>query len=617
MSRFKRVIVLGFDGLEPDIIERMVTRGELPAFARLAEQGVLGRVATTFPAQTPVAWSSFATGLNPGGHGIFDFIARDPKTYLPDLSFTRYEQKNAFTPPRVVNRRQGRPFWETLSERGLHSAILRCPCSYPSERISGHLLYGMGVPDLRGSLGTATFYSSAPETEATEGEHVVRLEIGPGELIRSHVIGPINAKKKEDFRFEFDLQLDRANDRALLRSAGAPKELELKLGEWSDWLKLKFKLPMLQSVRGMTRFLLLRLDPVVELFASPVNFDPQAPPFPIGNPPEYPRELESRIGTYYTTGMVEENDGLNHGRLDEDEYLAQCELVWSEREAMLELELDRRDDGFVYCLFDTSDRVQHMFWRFTEPDHPANGAAEDLGRHAGVLEDVYRRCDAILGRVLARCSGPDELVITLSDHGFTTFRRSLNLNSFLRDAGLLVYRSEDARNGADFFANVDWERTKAYAVGFGAIYLNRAGRESKGSVTGAEAEAVMARIEEGLLGLADPATGRSGVRRVVRTDAVYAGPCQAEGPDLLVCCEDGYRASSRTALGGAPAAVYEDNLEKWSGDHIVDPELVPGFLGCNRPLAIENARLIDLAPTILEAFGLEPGAKLEGRSLWS
>ncbi len=614
MGRFDRVIVLGFDGLEPGIVEAMLAAGELPAFARMRESGGLGRVATTFPAQTPVAWSTFAIGANPGVHGIFDFIARDPKTHLPDLSFTRYEQKNAFTPPKVVNRRQGRPFWERLSAAGIRSAILRCPCSYPSERIAGNLLYGMGVPDLRGSLGTATFYSSDDSIEPEESEHVLRLEPDADGLIRSHVIGPYNPKKKEDFRFDYSLRLDREKGRALLQSSGAPRELELRLGVWSDWLKLKFKLPMLQSVKGMVRFLLLKTDPVIELFASPVNFDPQAPPFPIGNPPEYPRELEAEVGTYYTTGMVEENDGLNHGRIDEDEFLAQCELVWAEREAMLRHELDRLDEGLVYCLFDTPDRVQHMFWRFTEPDHPANEGRGDLDRHAGVLADVYRRCDAILGRVLDRFDDEGSLVIALSDHGFTSFRRSIHLNSFLRDAGLLVYDS--GADGADFFAGVDWKRSRAYAVGFGSIYLNRVGREKDGIVATDDADAVMAEIERGLLALIDPATGKPAIRRVVRGREVYEGSCAADGPDLLVCCEDGYRASSRTALGGAPAGLFEDNREKWAGDHIVDPDLVPGVLLMNRPYRVNGARLEDLAPTILEAFGLELSPALEGRSLW-
>ena len=107
----RKVVVIGLDGLDPELLDDRLAHGEAPSFARLAVRGTAARVATTCPAQTPVAWSSFATGTNPGGHGIYDFIRRDPATCLPDLSLTRYEQKNAFVPPKAVNSRGGEPFW--------------------------------------------------------------------------------------------------------------------------------------------------------------------------------------------------------------------------------------------------------------------------------------------------------------------------------------------------------------------------------------------------------------------------------------------------------------------------------------------------------------------------
>jgi predicted AlkP superfamily phosphohydrolase/phosphomutase len=125
----KKVIVIGLDGFEPKIVEPMLKGGELPNLARVSKQGGFSRIRTTFPAQTPVAWSTFATGTNPGGHGIFDFIRRDPKTYLPDLSMNRYEQKNSFLPPKAVNLRQGTPLWVLLSAAGIPSSIVRFPCT--------------------------------------------------------------------------------------------------------------------------------------------------------------------------------------------------------------------------------------------------------------------------------------------------------------------------------------------------------------------------------------------------------------------------------------------------------------------------------------------------------
>src|SRR3954454_3835164 len=179
----KRVIVIGLDGLEPKIVESMLTAGELPNLQRLRFQGGYGRVATTSPAQTPVAWSTFATGRNPGGHGIFDFLRRDPKTYLPDNGLNRYEQKNVFSPPRAVNLRRGTPVWDRLSAAGISSTILRCPCTYPPDRARGSILSGMGVPDLRGGFGTATFYSSDPSVSPRESEHVVPVQVGGDGMI--------------------------------------------------------------------------------------------------------------------------------------------------------------------------------------------------------------------------------------------------------------------------------------------------------------------------------------------------------------------------------------------------------------------------------------------------
>lgn len=163
-----KVIVIGLDGFEPKLAEPMLQAGKLPNLASLRNQGGFSRIRTTYPAQTPVAWSTFATGTNPGGHGIFDFIRRDPKTYLPDLSMNRYEQKNAFLPPKAVNLRRGIPLWELLSAAGLPSRVVRFPCTYPPDNIKGRMLAGMGVPDLRGGLGTSTFYTSEDEVHAEE-----------------------------------------------------------------------------------------------------------------------------------------------------------------------------------------------------------------------------------------------------------------------------------------------------------------------------------------------------------------------------------------------------------------------------------------------------------------
>src|SRR5437868_13910998 len=152
-----KVIVVGLDGLEPSIVERMLERNELPNFANLRRTGSYVRLRTTYPAETPVAWSSFATGTNPGGHGVFDFICRDASTYLPDIALTRFERpKSMLALPRVVNKRRGVPVWQHLSKAGVPSTVLRCPCTFPAVPLNGQVLAGAGVPDLRRSQGIGT-----------------------------------------------------------------------------------------------------------------------------------------------------------------------------------------------------------------------------------------------------------------------------------------------------------------------------------------------------------------------------------------------------------------------------------------------------------------------------
>jgi predicted AlkP superfamily phosphohydrolase/phosphomutase len=611
----KKVIVIGLDGFDPKLVEPLLEAGALPNLARLRAEGGYSRLRTTYPALTPVAWSTFATGTNPGGHGIFDFIRRDPRTYLPDFSLTRYEQKKAYLPPKAVNLRRGTPVWELLSLAGMPSTIIRCPCTYPADNIYGRMLAGMGVPDLRGGLGTSTFYSSAADVRPQESEHVLQVRPDGKGLITTHLIGPRNPKTGSNFEFGLTLHLQPSANKLTVRSEGQPKALEVREGQWSDWLQVKFKTGLLQSVRGMVRFYLIRLAPVFELYASPVNFDPEAPMFPISSPPQYAKELAEKIGTFYTTGMVEDHGGLNNGRFGEMAYLEQCQGIMRERQRMMLYELERLQEGLFFCLFDTPDRVQHMFWRFGESAHPAHhsDAPAEMSR---VIEEHYRACDAVVGSALSYADN-ETLVIVLSDHGMNSFQRGVHLNTWLYDCGLLALHDgiRPGEEAGDLFRHVDWSRTQAFALGMGGIYLNLKAREERGIVDMADAEQVKAAIVNGLTGLGDPVRGEAAVRSVVRREQVYAGPYADESPDLLVNFAAGYRVSWATALGGVPEGQFEDNVKKWSGDHIIDPCLVPGVLFMNRPFRRESASLVDLAPTILAALQIPKGAAMEGGSL--
>lgn len=622
----KRVVVVGLDGLDPGLTESLMTAGDLPNLARLREEGGYRRLGTTQPAQTPVAWSSFATGTNPGGHGIYDFLTRDPAAYRPEVALNGFERRGGFLPPRPVNRREGTPVWQILGDAGVPSVVLRHPCTYPPARVPrGRLLAGVGVPDVRGGFGTGTVYTSSPDVAAGEGERVVAIRPDAGGSVRSHLLGPRG--RGDDLTLELGLRFDGPAGRVRIESTGEPGTLELAEGEWSDWLRVKFRAGLLQSARGLVRFHLVRAREPHLLYASPVNYDPEVPVHPISDPWDYAWELRREIGDYHTLGMAEDHAGLNNGRLSEDAFLAQCATVRRERTEMLRYEMARHDEGLLYCLFDTPDRVQHMFWRYREPGHPANRRHGMEPGMEDAIRSEYRACDAIVGEVLAQADD-ETLVLVASDHGFTSFQRELHLNRWLHEHGFLVLHDDaapgDAEAGAahsgtdtgatEALAGVDWSRTRAYALGLAGIYLNRAGREGEGIVADEDAPTVAAEIRAALAGLTDPERGEVAVRGVLHRDDVYHGPWTARAPDLLVNTAPGWRVSSATAMGGVPAALFSDNEKRWSGDHVVDPAAVPGVVFSSRRITADAPRILDLAPTILAALGV-PDPGLEGHTI--
>jgi predicted AlkP superfamily phosphohydrolase/phosphomutase len=616
----KKVIVLGLDGMEPSIIEAMLERGELPHFAQLRDAGMYSRMKTTYPAQTPVAWSSFATGTNPGAHGIFDFVSRDPSTYLPDFALSRFERpKNAFSQPRVVNQRRGVPFWQLLSEAEIPSVVLRCPCTFPPDAVRGRMISGVGVPDLRGSQGTGTFYTQDKAAPAKENEQIVHLD--PGDDVVTHVIGPRNARSTPpaDARCEIRVQVDRAAGELTIHTGGTPTKIKVAQGAWSDWVRVKFKFSLLQAVHGIVRFYVRQLSPHLEFYVSPANFDPAAPLFPISSPGSYAKELSDTVGLFSTLGMAEDHNGLNNGRFDESAFLAQCDLVLAEREKMAFLELNRFSEGLFFVVFDTPDRVQHMLWRFRDPQHPFydRERGPELARR---LEEHYRRYDVLLARVLEQVDD-QTLLVVLSDHGFNTFRRAFHVNTWFWQNGLLTLKDNkkpDQELG-EGFSTVDWSKTYAYALGLSGVYLNFKGRERDGILEeGADAERVRRAIQQGLTGIIDPAAGRAAIDSVSRKEEIYSGAFVGDAPDLLVNYAPGWRVSWQTVLGGMPHELFEDNTRRWSGDHIIDPAAVPGILFLNaRAIAGERRQpdIRDLAPTILEYLGVSRHDSMEGKSL--
>jgi predicted AlkP superfamily phosphohydrolase/phosphomutase len=613
----KRVIVLGFDGLDYDLTRSLIEKGRLPNFARLAASGGFAPLGTSIPPQSPVAWSTFITGLDPGGHGIFDFIHRDPKTMVPYLSTSRTvgssraitvgEWQFPLSGGSLELLRQGQPFWEVLEAHGVETTIIRMPANFPPSGTATRELSGMGTPDLLGGYGTFSFYTSEPfafggRTLSGGALYPITVE---GNVVRASLHGPDNPFRKapEKITAGFTLYLDA--ERPVAKLVVGDQERVLAVGEWSDWVPVDFDLRVpLQSVRGMSRFYLKQMKPYVEVYVSPINLDPLEPAMPVSGPGDYAAELATATGRFYTQGMPEDTKGLRTGVLTRDEFLAQARLAGDENRMQYRYVLDRFKDGLLFYYFGNVDQIAHMMWRARDPGHPAHDPAIDP-KYADVIEARYVGLDRIVGDTLDAI-GTDGTLVVLSDHGFTSWRRSFHLNTWLKQEGFLTLANPAREDDPGFFGNVDWSRTRAYGIGLNGLYVNVQGREMSGAVAPGDRERVMEEIAAKLLQTIDPATGQPAITKVYRREQVYTDAGFFDrAPDLVVGYAKGTRGSDESALGSIPPEVIVDNTDPWSGDHCMDHEAVPGVLLSNRRLRKPAPSLDKVAAAVLAEFGID------------
>jgi predicted AlkP superfamily phosphohydrolase/phosphomutase len=612
-AQARRLIVVGFDGQDPSLTDRFMTAGRLPNFSRLAAMGSYSRLRTTFPSVSPVAWSSFSTGTNPGRHNIFDFLDRDRRTYLPVLSSTRIgsvdrvlrlgRYRIPLGKPEIRSMRKSKPFWSVLGEHGIWSTILRVPISFPPDRFYGAQLGAMSIPDLRGTQGTFTVFTTRPSEQAfKEGGQRVPIVL-QSDRFEARLEGPENSMLDGAPTAGVPIRgiLDREQKRLMVEIDGST--VSLQPGRLSDWIQVRFRLVPAVSVTGICRLLVTEMAEHVSLYVSPINIDPDRPAMPIAHPPFYATYLAKRIGKYATLGLAEDTWALNEGVIRTEDFLTQTYDIDREREAMFFAGLERLRSGALVCVFDATDRIQHMCWRQSE-----NGAA------GSAIEQLYAHNDALLGRVMAKL-GPDDVLLVLSDHGFTAFRRGVNLNSWLLANGYLSLKP-GASGSSEWLRDVDWTRTRAFALGLTGMFLNLQGRESGGIVSRDQVASLKTEIISRLSGLEDTETGDVAIREVFDTARLYSGPYAANAPDFLIGYNSGYRISWDSATGVVSGPVFEDNRKAWSGDHSVDPRLVPGVLFSSRRIQSADPALIDIAPTALRLFGIEPPKYMEGVSLF-
>jgi len=622
-ARIKRFVVLGLDGMEPSLAEKFMAEGKMPNLAQLRERGTYCKLGTTAPPLSPVAWSTFLTGCNPGKHNVFDFLMRDRRNYKPLLSSVdirgpsrtlkvgKYEIPLGKANMRLL--RKGKPFWNVLGEHGIFSNIIRVPITFPPEPFRGVLLSAMCVPDLRGTQGTFSFYTTRA---AGEGEYIGGEQIRvtrDGDVVRSELIGPENSIQPGTgpMRCPFTVRvLDK--DRAELSVGG--ETIELKRDEYTPWVPVQFNAGVGIKVKGICEFLLIATEPEFELYVTPVQIDPDAPAMPISHPTVYATYLSKKQDRFATLGLAEDTWGMNAKILDDDGFLHQCLEADAEREKMFFDALDKVRRGLCVCVFDGTDRIQHMFWRYIDDKHPAHaGQCPESRQRRDAIEKLYERMDRLVGKTIQACDDDNTVLMVISDHGFNSFRRGIDWNVWLEQNGYLV--TKEGERGKKYLGGVDWSRTKAYCLGLAGIWLNVKGRESEGIVDPKEAGALRDELCQKLTGLLDTDTGEVAVSRAFNAHKIYTGPYKADAPDIIMGYAKGYRVSWEAAIGQITEKVFHDNDKAWSGDHSIDPKHVPGVMFCNRKLEAERPHLMDLGPTVLDLFGVETPKHMDGRPL--
>ena len=613
--------------MDPQLLARFMQEGKMPNFATLAQRGSFKRLTSSIPPQSPVAWSNMITGMNAGGHGLFDFIHRDPKTLALYFSASRVEAPKhsihlgSWVIPlgsgSAEQLRRGKAFWEILDDNGIPNSVFRIPANFPPVPAKGETLSGMGTPDLRGTYGTFSFYTDDPTAVAgaVEGGQVIPVQVENSQVI-SKLIGPDNSFRKGSpaATEPFSVAVDPLE--SVARVAVQGHEFVLREGEWSNWVKIEFQLiPFFGNVKGMCRFYLKQAHPRFQLYVSPINIDPADPALPISTPSSYSRFLSEEVGEFYTQGIAEDTKALSDGVLDDKEFLEQSRTVLAEHRRIFDLQFPKFQKGVFFFYFSSLDLNSHMLWRLIDPEHPAYDATL-ASQYGSVLQEFYQQMDQVLGEVLPKLDEHTTLLV-LSDHGFAPYRRSFNLNTWLLNNGYITLKSDANPDNNEPLANVDWSKTRAYGLGLNGLYLNMHAREREGIVTpGGEAEALLKEIREKLLAVRDPKNNLPVITRVDFATDAYQGPYAHDGPDALVGYNRGYRAGWKTILGAFPPDILEDNTNPWSGDHCMDYTLVPGVLLSNRDIAAATPALTDIAPTILAEFGIAKPKDMMGQSVF-
>ena len=555
-----KTLILGFDSFDPNVFEELAGKNQLPNFEKFIEQGGYSQLEVCSPPQTEVSWTSIATGADPGGHGIFDFVHRDPATYVPYVSILpmrRTAVGEQFVPPYTA-----KTFFEEAADMGYPATALWWPAMFPARpELPVMTIPGLGTPDIRGQLGVGTLFTS--EDESKKKTAVVKLRPDGRDRYQAQLPGPQTAGREGPRTISLPVAVD-VIDSETARLTLENQKIELKLGQWSEIVELRFKAGMLFNIHAITRFILVSLQNGIRVYALPLQIHPLHTTWHYASSGSFAKKLWKDVGAYLTLGWPQDTTGLEEGCITDDQFLDLCARVFDMRIRILSHLMHSFKEGVLASIFDDLDRVQHMFFH----------------NRMDIVHGWYKLLDEFIGTVHQQMDpwNGRHRFLMLSDHGFADFKYKIHLNRWLLENNYLAMK-----NGGDDLGSVDWNKTKAYAVGLNSIYLNVAGREGQGIVRPDEIERLLAEMRHNLLGWKDEGQ-TSIVQRIRLKHETFNGPYTRFGPDLVVGYAPGYRASAETGLGKIPATMIEENNDHWGADHCIESDAVPGVIFANRDL---------------------------------
>lgn|GEM_PF-6034850 len=624
----------------------MFDAGMLVNLRSVSSTGRFHEVASTTPAESSVAWTSFTRAANPGVTGIFDFVERPLGSYQPTMSAVTYKTAAvspntptryastatsallgaglAYTATSRYSRRtwlkctaalaagtalsagigsyflswrpdhqmvasstvQGKAWWDHHATAGRKSTAMRIPMTFPARAQEGvKLLAGLGVPDISGANGTFLLLSDDKQLLDKHGQSDGCLQISWHDR-RATVDIPGPMSVDDDHRqLKSELIVSRGtNDELVVRTN--VDEWKLRAGAWSPWIRLAFRYAPFHVITAVTRLYVLSADGPTTIYMAPLQYDPTEPPKEnaVSSPPRFAAELAADVGTYSTIGWETQTRGVLDGVLDRQAYLEDVLRVINDNENLFTSQVSRRDWDNLMLVVQATDQASHIFFDDQIDAFIERGEVPTTD-HPLLL--VYKRMDEFVGRAQATAQELNAKLVVMSDHGFSRYRRSLHLNTWLARNGWLALKDrqqwddDQADNilAGPVWANVDWRNTRAYALGLGGIYLNVVGREPEGIVKrDGEYEFLQDRLIGQLGDWADSDTGQPIFHKIYRQQDIYAGPCVARAPDLVIGLNPGYRVSSATVVGGIPEQEIADNDSPWCADHCgIDASFIPGI----------------------------------------